>query len=321
MLLGISEGHNPMKRDRRLLRLQAEAEKWALARDLDPFDRSPRENLGEILFQIYASKYPSGSIKRGRLILRIISASFPIDRLTTAYFDNLERLLARRAELAIPGNLVLGVGAGRCGSTSLASMLGSIPGSCCTHENPPNVYWEPLEEQIGFHLHRFSLLIRFFSLVFDAAHWWINACDRVFSNFQSAKAIGLCREIHATAASFMKIKGQGLGSINHWAPLKNGFWRPNAWDPTYPTYSVPAHSDPDTAKSEMIHQYVFEYNIAMRLLAQRFRERMMLVRTESLGMAPVQEEIFRFVGHHGRVAQYSLNVGTIHDGVLDTYRF
>jgi hypothetical protein len=114
----------------------------------------------------------------------------------------------------------------------------------------------------------------------------------------------------------MRINGSGRGSYNHWVPYANGIWAAARWDPAYPTYPVPPQAalDPDGAKFEQITRYVQEYNDAMRALAQRFPDKVMLVHTESLDDAAVQNAIFDFVGLPGTVATTRLNVGTTDDG-------
>jgi len=158
--------------------------------------------------------------------------------------------------------------------------------------------------------------------VFDASHWWLPALDSLFRRFPTAKAIGLHRDVESCVRSFMKIKGTSWGSLNHWVAPANGVWRANFWDPTYPTYPLPADADaqPDSVKQRLIARYVEEYNAALFALRSRLPERIMLVRMEELNDPAVQNRMFDFVGLPGRVAQTALNVGTSHDGA-DAYRF
>jgi hypothetical protein len=71
------------------------------------------------------------------------------------------------------------------------------------------------------------------------------------------------------------VKGQGLGSTNHWVAPGNGIWRANHWDPTYPTYPVPenADQDPDAARAQLIVRYVEEYNNELLALRERLPEK------------------------------------------------
>jgi hypothetical protein len=284
--------------------------------DYDPYDRTVRESLAEREFAPYHGEPAPGTIARSRLILDIIQETFPTEALTKAYFENLDILLRYRQRLRTPGRIALGIGSGRSGSTSLAAMLATIVGSCCTHENPPLISWTPEPEEVEFHLRRFRRLAPYHPLVADVSHWWLNVIDRFFAEFPEARVVGTYRAVESCAGSFMRIKGSGRGSYNHWVPYGNGIWAAARWDPAYPTYPVPEHAafDPDGAKLELITRYVREYNDAMHRLAQRLPAKVMLVHTENLDDAAVQNAIFDFVELHGTVARTHLNVGTTDDG-------
>jgi hypothetical protein len=290
--------------------------RWRALRDSDPCDRGAREKLAAVQLELCADDHPLGSTARGQQLLQILAEGFPIPKLQAAYFENLEVLLKQRARLASPGRPVVGLGSGRCGSTSLAAIMAGVEGACSTHENPPLIYWPPEVEQLEFHFRRIGLLAQFFPLVFDASHWWLPALDNLFRRFPTAKAIGLHRDVESCVRSFMKIKGWSWGSLNHWVAPASGVWRANFWDPTYPTYALPADADaqPDGVKQRLIARYVEEYNSALFALANQLPERIMLVRMEELNDPEVQNRMFNFVGLPGRVAQTALNVGTSHDG-------
>jgi hypothetical protein len=124
--------------------------------DYDPYDRTVREALAERMFIAYRSEPALGSIARSRLILDIIQETFPTEELTKAYFENLDALLRYRQPLRTPGRIVLGIGSGRSGSTSLAAMLATVNGSSCTHENPPLISWTPELELIARYVREYN---------------------------------------------------------------------------------------------------------------------------------------------------------------------
>ena len=212
--------------------------------------------------------------------------------------------------------MVLGLGSGRSGSTSLTALVATIDGSCATHENPPLIFWRPIDDQVDFHLQRLQRLSLARSVVFDAAHWWLHALDAFFARFPAGNVVGLVRETDACVNSFLSIKGRGRGSINHWAPLGNGIWPPKFWDPVYPTYPLPdaARADPDGAKVDLIRRYVVEYNGRLAKWAERMPDRVLLVRTEDLSRSETQRQIFEFVGATGKPFDKVLNAGTHLDG-------
>jgi hypothetical protein len=296
--------------------LTAEAHRWAARRSADPYDRSAREKLARVLFDLQRDRFPLGTLERGQHLLSIMGDAFPIAPLRAAYFENLARVLAEKPPRASPGVVVLGLGSGRCGSTTLTALIASTADSVATHENPPLVYWEPLGEQRDFHFERLQRLSQTFTLVFDASHWWLNLAEPFLARFPDGKIVGLHRELEACARSFLARKALGRGSINHWAPADNGIWRHNIWDPAYPTYPVPASAamDPDGAKLDAIRRYVREYNAALSKLADRWPERVLLLRTEELGDATAQQRLFGFLGVAGTPSPTVLNAGTVADG-------
>lgn len=291
--------------------------------DYDPYDRGARERLADRMFDLHRNDQPLGTVERSKLILDIIEDSFPTEVLAAAYFENLELLLKSRQPCRTPGQVLLGLGSGRSGSTSLVAVLATVAESCCTHENPPLISWTPEPEQVQFHLRRLQRLTEYFVLVADVSHWWLNVFDEVRAQFPQAKAVGVSRDLASCARSFMKMKGFGRGSYNHWVPYQNGIWAAAQWDPTYPTFAMPEGSegDPDGAKFALITRYVREYNDALQALAKRAPDVVMLVTTEELSEPAAQQAIFDFAGVQGRVAKAQLNVGTMADGRKSDYKF
>jgi hypothetical protein len=207
---------------RRVAKQVIKSDELPLHRQFDPQDKDALCERADQHFLAVEKSFPLGSLKRSRQLLRIIGQGFPTQRLTEAYFENLNALFASRTPLRQAGTLVIGLGSGRSGSTTLAARLDAIEGSCSTHENPPLVYWRPEPEQIAFHFQRFRLLTRDCPLVADSAHWWINLVDELALEFPNTKFVGLMRNKYDCAVSFARIKGFGRGSYNHWAPHLNG---------------------------------------------------------------------------------------------------
>jgi hypothetical protein len=286
------------------------------ALDYDPYDKVACEHIANRLLDEMHNESGKGALETCQRVLAIIGVSYPSERLTVEYFSNLEIVLNSMRRLENPGQLVIGLGPGRCGSTSLAAMLGTVTNSCCTHETPPPLFWNPQSAQIDFHIRRFRMLTNYHSLVADVSHWWLNSIERVLDQFPAAKAIGLIRDPDDCAISFMRIQGYGKGSFNPWAGRGNAFWRSGHWDPTYPSYSLPsyAHKNPDRAKLELITRYVKEYNEQLERLAKNAPDRVKLVRTEELSRDAVQEEIFQIALANGQTSTWKLNAKGIVEG-------
>jgi hypothetical protein len=291
--------------------------------DYDPYDKEACGHRANTLFeQVYSGSH-MGAREACQCILGIIGDSYPTEKLSSEYFSNLETLLGDKRRLENPGQLVIGLGTGRCGSTSLSAMLGTIANSCCTHETPPLIFWNPQREQVDFHIKRFRMLAGYYSLVADVSHWWLNSIEQVFNHFPEAKIIGLIRDPDDCAMSFLRIQGLGKGSHNPWIARSNGIWRTGNWDPTYPSYPLPACSEkrPDRAKLKLITRYVKEYNAQLEEMARTAPNSVKLVRTEELSHDAVQEEIFQFARGRGRTSSRKLNVKGMTEGKAIQIKF
>lgn len=289
----------------------------------NPSDMAATERNAANLFQSRQHEEPFGSVGRGRLLLRMIEDTFPTPLLTDEYFRNLEHLLRLMPRRSEPGKIVIGLGTGRSGSTSLTALLGTVSDSCCTHENPPLIGWAPHAAEIAFHIRRFQLLADHYAVVADVSHWWLNALETLLAHFPDAKAVGLFRNLDKCVVSFMRIKGYGRGSFNHWAPRGNGIWKPNVWDRTYPTYPLDgdAAADPDRVKQEMITRYVIAYNDRLREYAERRPDQVMLVATEDFGTPDIQQSVLERIGASGMPLKQKLNVRSTEDGMSEDYTF
>ena len=295
----------------------ASLRQWNRAVLDNPYDRTARERLAAVLLSVYGDEQPPGTIARGRALLGLIRASSPTPELSAAYFANLEAQLAGVKPLARPGRLVLALGPGRCGSTSLAAILATIDGSCCTHENPPLIFWQPCEEQVAFHVRRLAFLRRYFALVFDAAHWWLNVADRLRAEFPDLLLLGLWRDPERCADSFLAVKGP----YNHWAEPGAG-WPPTPWDPTYPSYPSAADTDDrDAEKRRLVQRYIADYYAALAALRQRSAGDFLDLPTERLSEPELQADLFARLGLAGQIIDQRLNAGATADGSQPKFSF
>jgi len=231
-------------------------------------------------------------------LLQTMDISFASRRVIEAYFENLEAMLQRQERLETPGMVVLGLGSGRSGSTTLASLLGTITGAKSTHENPVPVFWNPHPQQVEFHLRRFRLLSAYFPVVADCSVWWINLMERVTQALPTTRAIGAYRETEACVQSWSFNFIKDMSSYNPWAIPHNGIWQSYRGDPCFPHYELPANArqDPDAARESQMRRYVTDYNNRLEVLAERMPERMLLLRTEELSEPSTLRQISQFLG-------------------------
>lgn len=286
-----------------------------------PYDQALGEYLANWLYDHHQHRFVAGSVERGNFLMQVLERSCPSPRVTAAYFDNLAAVLSTRPQRQRPGRVVLGIGAGRCGSTTLAGILHTIEGAVSTHECPPFLHWEPMPAELQFHLRRFELFSRSVPLIADCAHWWINSLDHVFDVFPGSKAIGVVRDEDACVRSWMKVSP---ADVNHFVPAHNRIWVPDRWDPLYPHYDLPgeARRSPALAKEILVRRYIAEYNQRLKMLQARLPDRVLLLATEDLDLPSTREKISEFVQLKVSTTQIRQNVGRDSDaGSVDGLYF
>ena len=261
-----------------------------------PYDLALGARLADLVFDDHQGEFPLGSRERALFLLQTMDISFASRRVIEAYFENLEAMLQRKERLETPGMVVLGLGSGRSGSMTMASLLGTIAAAKSTHENPVPIFWDPHPQQVEFHLRRLRLLSAYFPVVADCSVWWINLMETVSQALPTTRAIGVYRETEACVRSAFKII-KDTPSYNPWAIPHNGIWQTYRGDPGFPHYELPenARRDPDAARERLIRRYVTDYNVRLKALAQQMPERMLLLRTEELSEPSTLRQISQFL--------------------------
>jgi hypothetical protein len=270
--------------------------------------------LADLIFDNHQGGFPIGSMERALFLLQTMDISFASRRVIEAYFENLEAMLQRQERLDTPGMVVLGLGSGRSGSTTMASILGTIMGAKSTHENPVPVFWDPHPRQVEFHLRRFRLLSAYFPVVADCSVWWINLMETVSQALPTTRAIGVYRDVEACVQSLKRIMKP---SWNSFANAHNGIWQTYHDDPLRPHYELPenARKDPDAARESLMRRYFTDYNNRLKALAERMPERMLLLRTEELSEPSTLGKISQFLGLRVIEVPIHRNIGRMEDHV------
>jgi len=269
----------------------------AFPRMQHPYNLVMRARLADELLGRHCASTPPGSYERAHLLLKILHTFYPTQRVADAYFENLEALFKEREPLQQRGKIILGLGTGRCGSTSLAVAFRGVENALATHETPPMIFWEPTAEQVDFHLRRLDFFSRYFPVVFDASHWWLNVVDSFLERFPDGKLVCLFRDTESCVNSFLSMKGTGPGTLNHWAAPDDRRWVLNIWDPCYPSYVAPPQYEGDTlkAKGTQIRWYVESYNRQLQELARARPDRVLLIRTGLLDQPQAAADLSAFL--------------------------
>jgi len=263
-----------------------------------PYNIAMRAQLADELLGRHCAATPLGSLERAHLLLKILHTFYPTQRVSDAYFENMAALFSGQAPLQHRGKVVLGLGTGRCGSTSLAVAFRALENALATHETPPMIFWEPQPEQVAFHLKRLDFFSRYYAVVFDASHWWLNVAELFLEQFPEGRLVGLHRDTDSCVRSFLRFKGTDPGTLNHWTTRDDKRWALSTWDPCYPSYTAPPQYEHDTlrAKGTQIQWYVEAYNGRLRELARARPDRVLLISTDLLDQPGGAADLGAFVG-------------------------
>ncbi len=190
----------------------------------------------------------------------------------------------------VNGKLLLGLGTGRSGSTTLAKLWGEQKSCYCSHEHPPRLSWSDSPSRLAFHQQRFDLLCSRYDYVADVSHWWLPYIDTLMATYENTRIVVLKRTRSATVDSFMKIKGgPGKNAINHWINHDGEFWSKNAWDECYPSYKT-------GDMKEAIENYWDDYYAIVDDLVKKYPSSIRIFSTEHLSEADKQAELLSFCG-------------------------
>ncbi|MFT4928381.1 MAG: hypothetical protein ACI8WB_004500 [Phenylobacterium sp.] len=186
------------------------------------------------------------------------------------FFQLYQRYLEQRyTRLATPGKVLLVIGTGRNGSTSIAAALRCLPNSLISHERPPLLPWYDGPKQLQFHLRFIEISRQYFEFVGDVSHWWLPHLDTLRARLGGLLVIHLQRESAATIQSFIKLKSRPGKSFNHWVEQRGLWWTADSWDPCYPNIplstSLPQPDAPDyppAVSRYVISEYVQQYHLS-----------------------------------------------------------
>jgi hypothetical protein len=210
------------------------------------------------------------------------------------------------------GRIVLGLGTGRSGSTTLSYLLAAQPDTCFSHEHVPLIPWATQGgRRLDFHLQRMAILSRLFGCVADVSHWWLPKLEAVIRRFPELRAVVTRRDRQETIDSFLAIKAPGSAykPINHWMVHDGSEYQHNAWDICYPKFD--ANSLP-----QALGMYWDDYYERAKKLVNRYPENVRIFDIEQLSDPAGQFEILEFCGYANGVSvtETRKNRGTTRDG-------
>ncbi|HHZ95800.1 MAG TPA: tetratricopeptide repeat protein, partial [Flavobacteriales bacterium] len=173
--------------------------------------------------------------------------------------------------------LLIGLGTGRSGSTTLTKLWKAQPACYCSHEHPPRLPWTDTDSRYEFHKQRFLVALGGHGYVGDVSHWWLPYVEDLIASFNGVRFVVLKRDRDATVKSFLNIKkADGGDGMNHWMKHDGTVWGHVAWDECYPTYDV------DKIEIAIQHYWQDYYDTVDALIA-RYPAHIRQFKTEDIG--------------------------------------
>lgn len=188
-------------------------------------------------------------------------------------------------------HMILGMGAGQCGTRLLAQILGKQPNTRVTHEQPPLLPWvrEPSAPGIRERLQRMldTTKERFIG---DVASFYLPYVEEAIAFDPEIRIICLKRPCEEVVAGFCRFLDQLPFPTNHWAKEPSpGWYHDPLWTRTFPQYDI-------QDRVEGIARYWQEYYTTAAELARRYPDQIRVFDTEILTSEAGVREVLSFAG-------------------------
>jgi hypothetical protein len=173
---------------------------------------------------------------------------------------------------------IFGIGSGRCGTTSLSSILNNQDNANVSHELSGRLQlpWE-VDERM-FDIYFKSIVNRSDQIVGDVSFYLINYIPKLIERLPDCKIVILQRDKNQTIDSMLR-KTVGL---NHWVTNPRRF---STFDKCFPKF------DEHHSKAERISSY---YDLYYNLTSEIQHDKIFYLKTEDLNNDSKMAELFNF---------------------------
>ena len=198
-----------------------------------------------------------------------------------------------RGSATQPRTVILGLGTGRCGARSLASLLDKQPGCRVSHEVPPLLDWHGSHHaaRLKARIERMAR-VREEPVIGDVASFYLPYAEPILEAMENVKLVCLRRDREATIASFCRwLDRVHPLPTNHWSvEPPPGYFHDPFYTRVFPKY--------DTAtREEGIRLYWDEYYQRAEELANRYPDRFRLFDMDvALNSEEGQRDLLSFCG-------------------------
>lgn len=200
--------------------------------------------------------------------------------------------------------VVIGLGTGRCGTQSLATLLDQQTAAMVSHEKAEHeIRWNGSEQAIDQFLD-WAVAQEQLQFVGDVAFYYLPYVEYILARQPSVKFICLQRNCADTIASYM----QKTPDRNHWIDHQGVGWQKSRWDGCYPKYTVP---DKQSALTLYWYDYYFTATRLQALYPNDFRIFPMTALNSKAG----QQAICGFLGMQEAYIRFAVGLR------VNTYRY
>lgn len=179
--------------------------------------------------------------------------------------------------------VIFGVGTGRCGTKSLATLLNLQTSTKISHELGKPLPWNYCEKSLFDKIGE----INSNNKMGDVAFYYLNYIPKLIDTFSgNIRIIGLKRDMNSTVKSYLNhTRGR-----NHWRKHNGILWKKDkVWDKAYPKYTV-------WNKTRAISKYYKDYYTELDRLVEIYPQNICIFDTRELNLTDGIHKILEFAG-------------------------
>lgn len=189
--------------------------------------------------------------------------------------------------------VIIGLGSGRCGTTSLARLLSLQPGCKAIHELRPLLPWNRRWALARQHVRYLRELEA--PMAASVAFFYLRYVPWLGRQFRHIRFVCLKRDREQTVDSFFRLTEESPPKRNHWMDHDGRRWAHTDWDPCFPKFNV-------TDKRSALKRYYDDYYRQAAMLADAL-DNFRIFPTDALDSAAGVGEILAFAGVDRPVVQ------------------
>jgi hypothetical protein len=196
--------------------------------------------------------------------------------------------------------IVIGLGPGRCGTTSLAKLLGMQADTVSTHECML-LPWKYNQNKLQGYVRK--LLARDSLVASDASLWVLRYVPQIIKMVPASRFICLKRDNEEVYESFLN----KVANRNHWTDPKSEHWDDKyKYDKTY----APCYPKYNLVKEEALVQYIVDYYGISYLYQHKFPSHFRVFDMAKLNDFEGVSEMLRFAGYQRKVCKVGIKANS-----------